>query len=150
MNFAALWIALGSTALCGMFAALQSLTVGASGAKADMVEVASMRRGETLVIDAVDADNRFDLASVRARYEQEGYQCQSLLHLPLRNRKGELIGLLELINTRVPASDEIRCFSPDMVSYVSAISSQAAITLENQRLLKAQKDLLDAFIRLIA
>ena len=129
---------------------LLSLTVGPVPANVDKVESASVRRGKTLAIDDIGADERFDFSCLRERYECEGYRCRSLLHLPLRNRKGELIGLLELVNTRHPVSDAVTGFSPDMVSYVSAISSQAAITLDNQRLLKAQKDLLDAFIRLIA
>jgi HD-GYP domain-containing protein (c-di-GMP phosphodiesterase class II) len=127
-----------------------SLTTGTGTATVDEVETASIRRGETLAIDDIAADERFDFSRLRERYESEDYRCRSLLHLPLHNRKGELIGLLELINTRHPVSDAVTGFSPDMVSYVSAISSQAAITLDNQRLLKAQKDLLDAFIRLIA
>jgi len=129
---------------------LLSLTVGRVPANVDKVETASVRRGKTLAIDDIGADERFDFSCLRQRYEYQGYRCRSLLHLPLRNRKGELIGLLELVNTRHPVSDAVTGFSPDMVSYVSAISSQAAITLDNQRLLKAQKDLLDAFIRLIA
>ncbi len=131
-------------------AALRSRPVGESAAATDRPEVASVRRGTTLAMDDIAADKRCDFSWLRERYERDDYQCRSLLHLPLCNRKGEPIGLLELVNTRAPGSDAVRGFSPDMVSYVSAISSQAAITLDNQRLLKAQKDLLDAFIQLIA
>ncbi len=116
----------------------------------DRPEVAGVWRGSILAIDDIAADKRCDFSWLRARYERGDYRCRSLLHLPLRNRKGELIGLLELINTRDPRTDTVTGFGPDMVSYVLAVSSQAAITLDNQRLLKAQKDLLDAFIQLIA
>jgi len=131
-------------------AAMRWKPVGDARTATDIPEVASIRRGTTLAMDDIAADKRCDFSWLRERYERDDYRCQSLLHLPLRNRKGELIGLLELVNTRAPKSDAITGFSPDMVSYVSAISSQAAITLDNQRLLKAQKDLLDAFIQLIA
>jgi len=141
----------GGTSGNAVPADMLSLTDGpGTTATVDRLETASVRRGETLAIDDIAAEERFDFSRLRERYETEGYRCRSLLHLPLHNRKGELIGLLELINTRHPVSDAVTGFSPDMVSYVSAISSQAAITLDNQRLLKAQKDLLDAFIRLIA
>jgi HD-GYP domain-containing protein (c-di-GMP phosphodiesterase class II) len=131
-------------------AALRSRPVGDRTAASDIPEVASVRRGTVMAMDDIAADKRCDFSWLRARYERDGYRCQSFLHLPLLNRKGELIGLLELVNARAPGSDELTGFGPDMVSYVSAISSQAAITLDNQRLLQAQKDLLDAFIRLIA
>jgi HD-GYP domain-containing protein (c-di-GMP phosphodiesterase class II) len=131
-------------------AELRSRPVEEGKAATDRPEVAGVRRGTTLAMDDIAADKRCDFSWLRARYERGDYQCQSLLHLPLRNRKGEAIGLLELVNTRDPRTDTVTGFSPDMVSYVSAISSQAAITLDNQRLLKAQKDLLDAFIKLIA
>jgi len=127
-----------------------SLSPGPVTGAPEGVETGSIRRGETLAIDDIGAHEGFDFSRLRARYETESYRCHSLLHLPLRNRKGELIGLLELVNSRSPGTDAVTGFGPDMVSYVSAVSSQAAITLDNQRLLKAQKDLLDAFIRLIA
>lgn len=140
----------GGTSANAVPAELRSRPVETGAAATDRPEVAGVRRGTTMVMDDIAADKRCDFSWLRARYERGDYQCQSLLHLPLRNRKGELIGLLELVNTRDPRTDAVTGFGPDMVSYVSAISSQAAITLDNQRLLKAQKDLLDAFIQLIA
>ncbi len=140
----------GGTSVAAVPAELRSRPVEEGTVATDRPEVAGVRRGTTLAMDDIAADKRCDFSWLRARYERDDYQCQSLLHLPLRNRKGEPIGLLELVNTRDPRTDTVTSFSPDMVSYVSAISSQAAITLDNQRLLKAQKDLLDAFIRLIA
>jgi HD-GYP domain-containing protein (c-di-GMP phosphodiesterase class II)/HAMP domain-containing protein len=140
----------GGTSASSVPDALRSRPVGDRTGLTDQPEAASVRRGTTLAMDDIAADKRCDFSWLRERYERDDYRCRSLLHLPLRNRKGELIGLLELVNTRDPRTDTVTGFSPDMVSYVSAISSQAAITLDNQRLLKAQKDLLDAFIQLIA
>jgi HD-GYP domain-containing protein (c-di-GMP phosphodiesterase class II)/HAMP domain-containing protein len=140
----------GGTSADAVPAALRARSVGNAAVPTDMPEIASLRRGSTFVIGDIAADKRCDFSWLHQRYERDGYRCQSLVHLPLRNRKGELIGLLELVNARDPASKGATGFSPEMVSYVSAISSQAAITLDNQRLLKSQKDLLDAFIRLIA
>jgi HD-GYP domain-containing protein (c-di-GMP phosphodiesterase class II) len=59
------------------------------------------------------------------------------------------VGILELVNADYDQATSI-AFRPELVSYVQAMSSQAAIILDNQRLLKAQKELLDAFIQLIA
>jgi len=116
----------------------------------DLVETHSVTAGHTLAIDDINRDQRFDFSRVHQRYDRNGYTCTSLLHLPLRNRKDEIIGVLELVNARNTVSGEITGFSPEVISYVEALSSQAAITLDNRRLLKAQKDLLDSFIQLIA
>ena len=100
-------------------------------------------------VDDVATDTRFDFSLLNQRYARNDYQCRSVIALPLCNRKNEIIGVLELVN----AHDEgqtVTAFRPELVSYVEALSSQAAITLDNRRLLKAQKDLLDAFIQLIA
>ncbi|WP_455203100.1 HD domain-containing phosphohydrolase [Kaarinaea lacus] len=114
------------------------------------VESAVLRQGQVVVVEDINTDDRFDFTHARQRYEHQGYSCRSLLYLPLRNRQQEIIGLLELVNARDQVSNEIVGFVPEVVSYVQALSSQAAISLDNRRLLKAQKDLLDSFIQLIA
>ncbi len=114
------------------------------------VEEHALLRGETVVVDDLAADERFDFSHARRRYEDDSYRCRSLLHLPLRNRQGEIMGVLELVNARDKASDRQVAFRSEIVSYVAALSSQAAIVLDNRRLLKAQKDLLDSLVQLIA
>lgn len=117
---------------------------------ANSIERDVVIRGNTVVIDELAQDSRFNESNVRERYNKAEYQCHSLLCLPLRNRQGEIIGALELVNARNRIDDSIIDFKPEIVSYVEALSSQAAISLDNRRLLKAQKDLLDSFIQLIA
>ncbi len=107
-------------------------------------------QGNTVVIGELAQQAGLDKSNVFKRYHQADYQCQSLLCLPLRNRQGDIIGALELVNARNRNTDNIIEFKPEVVSYVEALSSQAAISLQNRRLLKAQKDLLDSFIQLIA
>ena len=113
------------------------------------VQAQAAYTGQAVVVDDINADTRFDFTNVRRRYEQPGYLCQSILNLPLQNRQGDVIGVLELVNARDNAG-QVAAFRPEVVSYVSAISSEAAIALDNRRLLKAQKELLDSFIQLIA
>lgn len=102
-----------------------------------------------LLVNDIKAEMNFNFTHLHQRYSKDGYQCRSVLTLPLCNRKNEIIGILELVNAG-DNEKEANPFRPELVSYVEAMSSQAAITLDNQRLLKAQKDLLDAFIQLIA
>jgi HD-GYP domain-containing protein (c-di-GMP phosphodiesterase class II) len=110
----------------------------------------AIRAGRTLIVDDIAAASGYDWAPLQQRYASPGYGCQSFLVMPLRNRKNEIIGVLELVNARREDGDDLTGFRPEVVSYAEALSSQAAIALDNRRLLKAQKDLLDAFIQLIA
>lgn len=106
------------------------------------------RSGKTLAID--DMSDRDDCNEIRERFERKGYVCVSMLALPLINQQDEIIGVLELINARRPVTDELIGFSPEIISYVEALSSSAAIALDNRRLLKAQRDLFDAVIQVLA
>jgi len=65
--------------------------------------------------------------------------------VPLRNRDNEIIGVLCLLNDRAKG-----VLPRELVSFVEALSGTAAISIENQGLLRAQKELLDSFIRLVA
>ncbi len=90
-----------------------------------------------------------DFSVIQSLHPSEEYTCKSLLLIPLLNRQDEMIGVLHLINARSQNGD-IQPFSSSKISYVEALSSNAALALDNNRLLRAQKDLFDSFVRLIA
>lgn len=62
--------------------------------------------------------------------------------LPLFNRKSELVGAIILLT-----EDEI---DNSLLQFISALSSSSAITLETRELIQAQKNLFEAFVKLIA
>ncbi|MCB1942965.1 MAG: HAMP domain-containing protein, partial [Candidatus Accumulibacter sp.] len=62
--------------------------------------------------------------------------------VPLLNRQAELVGAILLLCDA--PSDDAR------LSFVKAFSGSAAVSLESKALIKAQKDLFEAFIQLIA
>ena len=68
----------------------------------------------------------------------------TLIALPLHNRANEPLGVLVLLaqGTRQPAQAQL--------AFAQALSANAAVAIETQRLLEARKALLDAFIRLLA
>jgi HD-GYP domain-containing protein (c-di-GMP phosphodiesterase class II) len=103
----------------------------------------------TVRIADIRSDLRFDLRRIHERFDHEGFECRSLMSVPLADQKGELVGLLQLINAR-DAGGEITAFDPEVVPFVEALSSDAAVALDLRRLLKAQKDLLEAFIHVVA
>lgn len=73
---------------------------------------------------------------------------RQLISVPLRNRQEELVGLLALLETASP--DDAEGASPELLAFIVALSGASAISIENQRLLQAQKNLFKAFIQLLA
>lgn len=65
-----------------------------------------------------------------------------LMIVPLSNRNGELVGVLVLLD-----ENEI---DAGLVEFVTALSGTAAVALETRQLIEAQKELFEAFIKLIA
>jgi HD-GYP domain-containing protein (c-di-GMP phosphodiesterase class II) len=105
--------------------------------------------GNIVQVDNMVADHRFDYSELRTWFEQDGYRCRALLIVPLVTQKGEFIGTLQLVNPR-KSTGEVAVFSSEIVSYIEALSSDAAVALDNRRLLKAQRDLIDSIIHLLA
>ncbi len=68
--------------------------------------------------------------------------ARDAIAVPLLNRQAELVGAMLLL-CQTP-SDDAR------LSFVKAFSGSAAVSLESKALIKAQKDLFEAFIQLIA
>ena len=99
--------------------------------------------------DAYETDD-FDFSGAKAFDERAGYRSTSFLTIPLKNYEKDVVGVLQLINARQPDSSQVIPFSPSAQPLVEALASQAAIALDNQLLLDAQKHLLESFIRLIA
>lgn len=105
--------------------------------------------GESInIADAYDA-NEFDFSGTRKIDAGTGYRSQSFLTIPLKNRLGYVIGVLQLINAKDAVNTTVP-FSPSIVPLIEALASQAAVALENQNLIEAQKHLLDSFIELMA
>ncbi len=105
--------------------------------------------GETVNIsDAYDAD-KFDFSGTKAFDAKTGYRSKSFLTVPLKNYEGEVIGVLQLINAR-DSRNRIIGFGPAITPLIEALASQAAVALDNQRLIEAQKNLFKAFIQVIA
>ncbi len=98
--------------------------------------------------DAYDAV-RFDFAGTKAFDAKTGYRSKSFLTVPLKNHDGEVVGVLQLINAR-DAQGAVIPFSAETAPLIEALASQAAIALDNQMLLDAQKQLFTSFIQLIA
>ncbi|MCB1777139.1 MAG: hypothetical protein KDI50_06865 [Candidatus Competibacteraceae bacterium] len=71
-----------------------------------------------------------------------------LIIVPLRNRQEEPVGVLALLKFLTVDTDE--GVSPELLAFIAALSGTSAVSIENRRLLHAQKNLFAAFIHLLA
>ena len=91
------------------------------------------------------------------RYDREsGYRTRSLLSLPMKNAKGEVIGVLQLINSKRGPSLRLRN-AEDVAKYVQpfrersvrlalSLASQAAVAYENRKLYNDIETLFEGFV----
>ncbi|MFC1679169.1 HD domain-containing phosphohydrolase [Elusimicrobiota bacterium] len=84
-----------------------------------------------------------------------GYRTISMLTVPMKNHRGELLGLLQLINRRKsPACplgldygpEEVLPFDLDSEKQAMSLAGQAAVGIENSRLYAEIRALFDAFV----
>ncbi|MBV8166309.1 MAG: GAF domain-containing protein, partial [Alphaproteobacteria bacterium] len=92
------------------------------------------------IADAYDTAN-FDFSGTKKFDQTTGYRSKSFLTVPLKNHKGDVIGVVQLINARLRGSTDVTVFDPGMVPLVEALASQAAAAIDNQQLIQGQKDL---------
>jgi HD-GYP domain-containing protein (c-di-GMP phosphodiesterase class II) len=92
----------------------------------------------------------FDFSGTLAFDQRNHYRSKSFLTIPMVNNEDRVIGVLQLINARDPQTGAIVAFDDGHEQVVSALSSQAAIALDNQQLLAQQRELLESFIQAIA
>ncbi len=110
---------------------------------------AAVLDGRTINIpDAYEAEE-YDFSGTKKFDETTGYRSRSFLTIPLRNHKDEVIGVLQLINAR-DENGLVIAFDFELQQIIEALASQAAISLDNQVLIAAQRNLLDALIKLLA
>jgi len=90
-------------------------------------------------IDDVYSETRFDLSGTRSFDAHTGYRTVSMLTVPLMPREGYVLGVLQFINKLDDDTDAVIPFSDEMVTWVEALASQAAVALDNLALNQAQR-----------
>ena len=106
--------------------------------------------GDSINIPDAYKAKDFDFSGTKKFDKGTGYRSGSFLTVPLINHDGDVIGVLQLLNAQDTDTGEVISFSEDIQPLVEALTSQAAVALDNQYLIDAQKQLLDSFIELIA
>ncbi len=113
--------------------------------------------GEPLVIDdAYFLPPDVEYTINRSFDERYGYRTKSMLVIPMKDHKEEIIGVLQLINRKrqfdavlsTPADVERQVvpYSKRTVEMVTALAGQAAVAIENSRLYENIEKLFEGFV----
>ncbi len=103
----------------------------------------------TICIDDVRNCDKYDL-SVPITYDTiTGYYTKSVLVVPMKNREGEQIGVLQLINA-MDEEGQIISFNEGLIKAVESVASQAAVTIQNMRFLKEIKEFFWSLVCMIS
>lgn len=100
------------------------------------------------IADAYNTD-QFDFSGTQKFDRKTGYRSKSFLTLPLKTRSGEVVAVLQLINARTSIGETIP-FSKPAQKVIEALGSHAAVAIDNQLLVESQRNVLEAFLEVIA
>lgn len=115
----------------------------------NVVTHAAIENRTVFVDDAYDTD-KFDFSGTHIFDQRTGYRSISFLTVPLSPRDGEVIGVIQLLNSMDPETGQVVPFSEDVRTFIEALASQAAVALDNHNLVEEQARLFDGFIKLMA
>ena len=104
---------------------------------------------ESLNITDVHTDLRFDFTGALKYDAMTGYHTVSMLVIPMTNDRGRVIGVMQLINA-LDDSGQIISFHPDLEMLVSALASQAAISITNMQYAEQVTALLDSLVNALS
>ncbi len=86
-----------------------------------------------------------------------GYRSKSMLTVPMQDHKGEILGVIQLINRKTDFALKIATpadvdrivipFSRDVEQLVLSLASQAAVSLENNKLYQDIETLFEGFVK---
>lgn len=94
--------------------------------------------------------NLFDFTGPKNFDAQYGYRSRSMLVVPMRNHENDVIGVLQLLNSRCMRTQEVSSFSPDFESLTESLASQAAIAITNVKLISDMELLFESFVQVMA
>src|SRR5262245_6995392 len=113
--------------------------------------------GDPLVIDdAYFLPPDVEYTINRSFDERYGYRTKSMLVIPMKDHKDEIIGVLQLINrkrnldavlsTPADVEQQVVPYSKRTVELVTALAGQAAVAIENSRLYEDIEKLFEGFV----
>jgi HD-GYP domain-containing protein (c-di-GMP phosphodiesterase class II) len=96
--------------------------------------------------------------SINRKFDEDsGYRTKSVLAVPMRNQKGEIVGVVQLINAKKERKvklDSINAVTAQVTPFpvrqqevLTSLASQAAVAFENSQLYAAIQKLFEGFVR---
>lgn len=132
--------------------------LGVDGVEPDMPPVKLSRENvcalallenRTICVDDVRNCREYDFFGPIQYDAMTGYHTKSMLVVPMQNREGDQIGVLQLINA-MDRGGSVCAFDPDTVLAVESVASEAAITIQNMRYISEIKGLLQSFVKMMS
>lgn len=109
----------------------------------------ALLEGRTIHVADVTHSPDYDFSG-SARYDaMTGYHTHSMLAVPMRNRAGEKLGVLQLINA-MDEKGRIQPFAEEMALVLESVASQAAITIQNVRYIREIQELFRSFVHVMS
>jgi len=94
--------------------------------RANVASYAALTHERINIADAYDSDG-FDFSGTKAFDAQTNYRSKSFLTIPLKNKEGGVIGVLQLINAIEPGTGDIIPFADDDVLEALVLLATAAL-----------------------
>ena len=106
--------------------------------------------GISVNIGDVYDTNLFDFTDPKNFDRATGYRTKSMLVVLLKNHEDDVIGVLQLLNAKDPATGEVVAFTTDCENLIEGLASQAAIAISNINLINDMENLFEAFVKVMA
>ena len=112
------------------------------------VVCSSYHLNSTVNIDDAYNNLDYDFSGTKKMDTMLHYHSQSFLTVPMRDHESEIIGILQLINSK-DDDQKVAPFPLDSQTVVESLASQAAIALTNRLLINRLEELFESFIGII-
>lgn len=136
-----------------------NIDLGGCGEKVDMPPVPLSKEnvssyvaitGKSVNIDDVYHLKGFDFSGPRNYDQLTGYRTKSMMVIPMKDHTGEVIGVLQLINSLKKDNVTVKPFLTYHQKVIESLASQAAIALSNACLIKNIEHLFNSFVEVMA
>ena len=106
--------------------------------------------GETLNIEDVYSEQQYQFEGPKSYDRMTGYRTTSLLAVPMQDHEDQIIGVLQLLNATSQSGGEVVAFSRQEEALIQSLASQAAVAINNVRLIQETEALFESFVRVMA
>lgn len=115
----------------------------------DNVSAYSAINVQTVNIEDVYHSELFDFSGPKHFDNTTGYKTKSMMVCPLINRKEQLVGVLQLINS-INEEGKVVSFNESNVEVIESLGSLAGIAIENAQYIEEIRGLFESFVKAIA